>query len=61
MQNTVRAAGLAVERENRDSWGLEPLNIEPKSPVPRSESSPEFRVHRRLPVKEYVLFNPQHA
>ena len=36
MQNTVRAAALAVEREHRDSWELEPLTIEPLSPVPRS-------------------------
>ncbi|XP_037072602.1 C-1-tetrahydrofolate synthase, cytoplasmic-like isoform X2 [Pollicipes pollicipes] len=34
MQNTVRAAALAVEREHRQSWGLEPLTLTPLSPVP---------------------------
>ncbi|XP_043221374.1 C-1-tetrahydrofolate synthase, cytoplasmic-like [Amphibalanus amphitrite] len=50
MQNTVRAAALAVEREHRDSWELEPLTIEPLSPVPSDIAV--SRSQRPRPVSE---------
>ncbi|KAF0286774.1 C-1-tetrahydrofolate synthase, cytoplasmic [Amphibalanus amphitrite] len=50
MQNTVRAAALAVEREHQDSWELEPLTIEPLSPVPSDIAV--SRSQRPRPVSE---------